>query len=117
MIVLGTGRLNRESAQREGFRSVEFQTTSRGRVRRRPAATATGHLVNGAFSLPEPLQLSAGGPFAALGSGPLALRTWSGPASNDAVTVAFRQAIKATDALRTGTYAKNLTFTLSTTTP
>jgi hypothetical protein len=31
--------------------------------------------------------------------------------------VAFQQHISATDALRTGTYSKTLTFTLSTTTP
>ena len=37
--------------------------------------------------------------------------------SNDAVTVAFQQAIGASDALRTGSYSKTLTFTLSTTTP
>ena len=37
--------------------------------------------------------------------------------SNDAVTVTFRQAIGATDALRTGAYTRTLTFTLSTTTP
>ena len=39
------------------------------------------------------------------------------PTSNESVTVTFKQAIGATDALRTGTYAKTLTFTLSTTTP
>jgi hypothetical protein len=33
------------------------------------------------------------------------------------VTVTFKQAISANDALRTGTYSKVLTFTLSTTTP
>ena len=33
------------------------------------------------------------------------------------VTLDFRQAIGAGDALRSGTYAKTLTFTLSTTTP
>ena len=37
--------------------------------------------------------------------------------SNDAVTIAFRQHIGATQALRTGAYSKTLTFTLSTTTP
>ena len=40
-----------------------------------------------------------------------------GPASNDVSTITFKQAIAATDALRTGTYSKTLTFTLSTTTP
>ena len=45
------------------------------------------------------------------------LLTYSGPISNDAVTLGFRQAIGANDALRTGPYSKTLTFTLSTTTP
>ena len=39
------------------------------------------------------------------------------PVSNDPVQVLFTQSIGANDALRTGTYAKTLTFTLSTTTP
>ena len=75
-----------------------------------PSPLATGHLVNGTFSLPQPLK--AGG--AVL---PAALKSWSGPTSNDAVGVTFSQAIGAADALRTGTYAKTLTYTLSTTTP
>ena len=33
------------------------------------------------------------------------------------MTLNFRQTIAANDALRTGTYGKTLTFTLSTTTP
>ena len=37
--------------------------------------------------------------------------------SNDDVTIGFKQPIKANDALRTGSYAKTLTFTLSTTNP
>jgi hypothetical protein len=47
----------------------------------------------------------------------VSLLTYTGPVSNDAVTVSFRQAIGATDALRTGSYSKTLTFTLSTTAP
>jgi hypothetical protein len=45
------------------------------------------------------------------------VKTWAAPTSNDAVPVEFKQAIGASDALRTGTYSKALTFTLSTTTP
>jgi hypothetical protein len=91
-----------------------------------PSTNATGHLVNGAFSLPQPLRASAtspagsgGGTLAAVGgsASPTQLLTWSGPVSNDPVTVAFKQAIGAGDALRTGTYSKTLTFTLSTTNP
>jgi type 1 glutamine amidotransferase len=70
-----------------------------------PATTNTGKLVNGAFALAQPLQ----------GLG--VLKTWSAPTSNEPVTVTFKQAIGANDALRTGTYSKTLTFTLSTTTP
>jgi hypothetical protein len=75
-----------------------------------PSSTSTGHLVNGTFSLPSPL-LAGGSPLSAV------IKTWTAPAANDPVTVAFSQRIDATDALRTGTYSKTLTFTLSTTTP
>jgi hypothetical protein len=64
-----------------------------------------GHLSNGAFSLPEPLQVS------------ITPASWTGPVSNASVAIAFKQAINADDALRTGSYAKTLTFTLSTTAP
>ena len=90
-----------------------------------PSPTATGHLVNGAFSLPQALTVKAssaggtGGAFAPVGgsSSPTALLSYAGPTSNDAVTVSFQQAIGANDALRTGNYSKTLTFTLSTTNP
>ena len=87
------------------------------------STTAAGRLVNGAFALPQPLQVKAttvsapNANFGALGSSPLVLTQWNAPVSLDTVTVSFKQAIGATDALRTGTYAKTLTFTLSTTTP
>ena len=84
-----------------------------------PSPTNTGKLVNGTFALPQTLQASGGGAFAAVGgsAAPTTLKTWSAPTSNESVTVAFRQSIAANDALRTGTYSKTLTFTLSTTTP
>src|SRR4051794_16893246 len=90
-----------------------------------PSSTATGHLVNGAFSLPSALQAKAsspagtGGNYADVGgsAAPTPLLTYAGPTSNDAVTLGFQQHIGAADALRTGTYAKSLTFTLSTTNP
>jgi hypothetical protein len=75
-----------------------------------PSTTAPGHLVNGAFSLPQPLQVAG----SAL---PATVKTYSGPISNDPVTIEFKQPIAATDPLRTGTYAKTVVFTLSTTTP
>ena len=65
-----------------------------------------GHLMNGTFALPSPLRGVA-----------VARRRGAAPVSNDPVTITFKQHIGATDALRTGTYSKTLTFTLSTTTP
>jgi hypothetical protein len=90
-----------------------------------PSATATGHLVNGTFSLASNLQAQATSPagtgaaFAPVGgaASPTALLVYGGPVSNDPVTLAFKQPIAATDPLRTGTYGKTLTFTLSTTQP
>jgi hypothetical protein len=90
-----------------------------------PSATATGRLVNGAFSLADVLRVNAisagaaGGALAPVGgsASPTTLLTYSGPMSNDAVTVNFRQTVGANEPLRTGSYSKTLTFTLSTTTP
>ena len=75
-----------------------------------PSPTATGRLVNGSFSLAQPL-LAANAPL------PSVVKTWGGPTSNESVTVPFKQSIGANEPLRTGTYAKTLTFTLSTTQP
>ncbi|MDA0170766.1 alkaline phosphatase [Solirubrobacter taibaiensis] len=77
-----------------------------------------GRLVNGAFSLATPLQARAkDGAFASVGAGALGLLTYNGPVSNDAVSLEFKQSIAANEPLRTGTYGKTLTLTLSTTTP
>jgi hypothetical protein len=80
-----------------------------------PSTTAPGRLVNGTFSLASPVMIKAGS--GASSAAPATLLTYSGPASNDAVTLAFEQAIGVNEALRTGTYSKTLTFTLSTATP
>jgi hypothetical protein len=82
------------------------------------SATAPGRLVNGAFSLAQPLQ-SRVAPlaFAPISGSPLTLKSYPGPVSNDQVTIDFQQSIGSSDALRSGTYSKSLTFTLSTTTP
>jgi hypothetical protein len=90
-----------------------------------PSSVNTGHLMNGTFFLPQKLQASAsslGGTAASGGavggsSAPTSLLNYAGPVSNDAVTLTFKQTIGATDALRTGSYSKSLTFTLSTTQP
>jgi alpha-L-rhamnosidase len=86
-----------------------------------PSGNATGRLVNGAFALGEPLQVRAHGiafaPLSSVAGAPLALLTYAGPVSNDAVTLDFRQQVGANQGLRTGTYSKTLTFTLSTTSP
>jgi hypothetical protein len=90
-----------------------------------PSSQNTGHLVNGTFALPQPLQARArnaantGTAFNNVGSSasPLNLLQYDGPISNDAVSLQFSQLVNANDALRTGTYSKTLTFTLSTTAP
>jgi hypothetical protein len=90
-----------------------------------PSSQNTGHLVNGSFFLPQPLQARArnaantGTAYNNVGSSasPLNLLAWDGPISNDAVSLQFRQRVNSNDALRTGTYSKTLTFTLSTTQP
>jgi hypothetical protein len=64
-----------------------------------------GHLANGAFTLAEPLRVS------------FSKSAWTAPVSNDNVDITFKQLIKRTDPLRTGSYSKTLTFTLSTTNP
>jgi alpha-glucuronidase len=67
--------------------------------------TSGGTLTNGAFSLAQPLQIA------------FSRSAWTAPVSNDAVAITFKQAISANEALRTGSYSKTVTFTLSTTTP
>jgi hypothetical protein len=80
-----------------------------------PSATAPGHLVNGSNVLPQALQIN--GKAVAGASNPTPLASWAAPISNGPVTIAFKQSIGANDPLRTGSYSKTLTFTLSTTTP
>jgi hypothetical protein len=90
-----------------------------------PSSDHTGHLVNGAFFLQQALQARATNAtvtnttFANVGSSaaPLNLLSYSAPVSADLVTLNFKQTIAATEGLRTGSYGKTLTFTLSTTTP
>ncbi|RKQ87099.1 IgA peptidase M64 [Solirubrobacter pauli] len=64
-----------------------------------------GKLANGAFTLAEPLRIE------------LTKSSWTGPTSNEQVGITFKQLIKANDPLRTGSYSKTVTFTLSTTQP
>jgi hypothetical protein len=75
-----------------------------------PGTTAPGKLVNGSYSLAEPLRVAG----ATL---PAAVKTWTGPTSSQAVELAFSQHIGAQEPLRTGSYSKTLTLTLTTTTP
>jgi hypothetical protein len=90
-----------------------------------PSATNTARLVNGSFALPSLLQARARNAantstaYNNVGSAaiPLNLLSYGGPISNDPVSLEFKQAIGAADALRTGTYSKTLVFTLSTTSP
>jgi hypothetical protein len=67
--------------------------------------SAPGRLMNGTFALAQPPAIT------------LSKTAWTGPVSNDAVTIGFRQAIGANEPLRTGNYSTTVTFTLSTTAP
>jgi hypothetical protein len=91
-----------------------------------PGTVAPGHLVNGTFSLPSALNVravnttnptQAYAPLSDTAGTPLNLLSYTGPVNGDAVTIGFRQQINAADVLRSGNYAKTLTFTLSTTAP
>ena len=90
-----------------------------------PSSNNTGKLVNGTFALAQPLQVSAtslsgtGRALAPVGgsASPTTVLPYAGPTSNDPVTLAFKQTIGRTEPLRTGSYGKTLTFTLSTTQP
>jgi hypothetical protein len=87
-----------------------------------PSPTNVGHLTNGTFVLAQPLQMRARNatvtnPAFGAVSASLGLLAYSGPVSADPVTLDFRQVIGANDPLRSGTYSKTLTFTLSTTSP
>jgi hypothetical protein len=64
-----------------------------------------GKLANGTRTLRRPLQVA------------IAPNTWSDPVSNAPAAITFKQAIDADEPLRTGSYSKTLTFTLSTTNP
>jgi hypothetical protein len=90
-----------------------------------PSATQTGHLVNAGFALPAALQVAGSRPeqkeavtFASVGgsAAPTTVLTYNAPI-NESDTLTFKQPIGSTDSLRTGSYSKTLTFTLSTTSP
>jgi hypothetical protein len=83
-----------------------------------PDTAHPGHLVNGGFALPSAVQADAnGGAFGAVSSSPLTVLTFAGPVSANQVLLGFHQHVDRLDALRTGSYSKTLTFTLSTTNP
>jgi hypothetical protein len=108
--VQGSCRGAPAASRREGLKAAAgVRRAAHGGAGRRSAErdpADPGHLTNGAFSLPSPLEVS------------FSKASWTAPVSNDPVTIAFNQHIDASDALRTGTYSKTLlTLTLSTTTP
>jgi len=83
-----------------------------------PDTAAPGHLVNGSYALAQPLQANAaGGAYATVSGTPATLTSFDGPQTAEAVAIGFKQPLGATDKLRSGSYSKTLTFTLSTTTP
>jgi hypothetical protein len=84
------------------------------------STTMPGHLVNGTLGLTQPLQVRANdGAYANVGgaNAPTNLVNYPGPVFTDVATIGFKQTIPTGEPLRTGRYAKTLTFTLSTTQP
>ena len=89
-----------------------------------PSAVQTGHFVNGTYFLPAALEVGAAHSGAQVTStapvggsaAPTNILNWTDVAT-ETITLMFKQNIAMTDALRTGAYAKTLTFTLSTTSP
>ena len=75
-----------------------------------PSTTAAGHLVNGSFSLAQPLRANGSAVPAT------ATEDLRRPVSNEA-SIEFRAVHRRQRAARTGSYWKTLTFTLSTTNP
>jgi hypothetical protein len=91
-----------------------------------PSAEHTGHLVQGSYFLTEPLSVEAttteteGSPASAgkkALTGKATLMTFANPFSKNGMTATFYQAIGSKEGLHTGTYAKTIVLTLSTTTP
>ena len=88
-----------------------------------PSPTAPGRLTNGSFTLAQPLRAKATSgagarrAFAPLGGTPTPLLSYAAPVANDSVGIDFSQSIGAAEPLRTGSYGKTLTLTLSTTNP
>ena len=86
-----------------------------------PSRVATGHLVNGTFACPQPLQARArnaantGTAYNNVGSSasPLNLLTYDGAGVQRRGNARVQAVDQANDPLRTGTYSKTLTFTLS----
>jgi hypothetical protein len=88
-----------------------------------PDTAHPGHLVNGSFFFAQPLQAKAtksdapDTAYNTVSGSPLNLVSWSAPVSSDPVMLWFQQTIGQNEGLRTGSYGKTLTFTLSTTSP
>ena len=90
-----------------------------------PSTVASGHLLNGDAPLPAPMQVS-GASANGTSSGfqavpdtadPATLVTYTGPVTNENLTLTFKQPVAPADPLRTGGYVKTFVFTLSTDQP
>jgi PKD repeat protein len=80
-------------------------------------STHTGHLVNGTRPMPQPLQVKTGAAAYAPLTSPVALLTFPDPVSRSTAAIDFKQSIAETDGLQSGSYAKTVVFTLSTSQP
>ena len=88
-------------------------------------ASTAGHLLNGTFALANPFQVQAtsaspaavlnggGNPFISVTGSPQQILAYSGPVTNDAVTLNYQQTISASEALHNGTYQATVLLALT----
>ena len=87
------------------YTASTFLTATSSLPRTQLIVDLPGYMTNGALALPEPLRVE------------LSKTSWTGPFANDRVDATFKQLVKRTDRLLEGTYAKQVRFTLTATTP
>ena len=87
------------------YTASTFLTATSSLPRTQLIVDLPGYMTNGALALPEPLRVE------------LSKTSWIGPFANDRVDATFKQLVKRTDRLLEGTYAKQVRFTLTATTP
>ena len=97
-LTLGAPRPSRPSSQasRGSYIAATTATVTSTAGEAALSVSDPGRLTNGAFALPQPLQVA------------IAPNVWNAPVANVAAAISFTQPIGATEPLRTGTYTPDL---------